>query len=284
MVHGDGQYAPEELPRLLEPLQRGPGRRRLRQPDDGRASARCEGGMPLYKYVGNRSSPPCRTRCWARGCPSSTAATASTRCRRCGAIPFPLNSNDFHFDTEIIIQLLNARAAHRRAADPDLLRRRDLPRERDAVRQGRDAGHAAQRRSTAPGLLYQRRFDPHHATDNQPLRSQARLREQPPVGARRRARGRPRCSTSAPGRAAWPASSSTKGCHGRGGRPVPARGARSGDVQVLVQNLDEPLRFDVRRLRPPAAARRASSTSRTPSAFLERAAPSSSTTRPGRWC
>ena len=53
MVHGDGQYAPEELPRLLEPLR------------DGRADAvfgsrmmtrfgALKGGMPLYKYVGNR--------------------------------------------------------------------------------------------------------------------------------------------------------------------------------------------------------------------------------------
>ena len=82
-------------------------------------------------------------------CPSSTAATASTRSRRCRRIPFRLNSNDFHFDTEIIIQLLNAGAAHRRAADPDLLRRRDLPRERDEVRQGRRAGDAAQRRPPA---------------------------------------------------------------------------------------------------------------------------------------
>ena len=40
MVHGDGQYAPEELPRLMAPLVDGPGRRRLRQPHDRAASAR----------------------------------------------------------------------------------------------------------------------------------------------------------------------------------------------------------------------------------------------------
>ena len=63
----------------MAPLARRRGRRRVRQPHARRASARSQGGMPLYKYVGNRSSPPSRTRCWARSSPSSTAATASTR-------------------------------------------------------------------------------------------------------------------------------------------------------------------------------------------------------------
>src|SRR5688572_26612987 len=52
MIHGDGQYAPEQLPRLLQPLI------------EGRADAvfgsrmmvpfqALRGGMPLYKYAGN---------------------------------------------------------------------------------------------------------------------------------------------------------------------------------------------------------------------------------------
>ena len=52
-------------------------------------------------------------------------------------VPFALNTNDFHFDTEIIIQFVLAGHAHRRAPDPDLLRRRDLPRERAEIRLGR---------------------------------------------------------------------------------------------------------------------------------------------------
>jgi len=52
MVHGDGQYAPEELPRLLEPLKNGAadavfGSRMLER------FGALKGGMPLYKYVGN---------------------------------------------------------------------------------------------------------------------------------------------------------------------------------------------------------------------------------------
>src|SRR5215471_9853043 len=53
LVHGDGQYAPEELPRLLAPLTSGKadavfGSRMLE------AGHALKGGMPLYKYVGNR--------------------------------------------------------------------------------------------------------------------------------------------------------------------------------------------------------------------------------------
>ncbi|MCU1430577.1 MAG: hypothetical protein JWL83_4577 [Actinomycetia bacterium] len=53
MLHGDGQYAPEHLPRMVEPIERGVcdavlGSRMLE------AGAARRGGMPLYKYVGNR--------------------------------------------------------------------------------------------------------------------------------------------------------------------------------------------------------------------------------------
>jgi glycosyltransferase involved in cell wall biosynthesis len=109
MVHGDGQYAPEELPRLLEPLR------------DGRADAvfgsrmmppsgALKGGMPLYKFVGNRilthvQNALLRTRLseFHSGFRLYSVATLET-------LPFQLNSNDFHFDTEIILQLVNARA------------------------------------------------------------------------------------------------------------------------------------------------------------------------------
>ena len=53
MVHGDGQYAPEELPRLLQPVRDDCSDAvfgsRMMPP-----SAALEGGMPYYKFVGNR--------------------------------------------------------------------------------------------------------------------------------------------------------------------------------------------------------------------------------------
>ncbi len=82
LVHGDGQYAPECLPELVRPLRDGEadavfGSRMLEK------AAALRGGMPLYKYVGNKiltafPEPHARHRRSA----SSTRATACTRWRR----------------------------------------------------------------------------------------------------------------------------------------------------------------------------------------------------------
>ena len=53
MRHGDGQYAPDELPNLVVRLRNGSadaafGSRMMRPLNTRR------GGMPLYKFVGNR--------------------------------------------------------------------------------------------------------------------------------------------------------------------------------------------------------------------------------------
>src|ERR1051326_2436850 len=53
LIHGDGQYAPEALPQLLHPLLDGTADAvmgsRIMTPGAAR-----KGGMPLYKFVGNR--------------------------------------------------------------------------------------------------------------------------------------------------------------------------------------------------------------------------------------
>src|SRR5207247_8302108 len=51
MVHGDGQYAPEALPSLLDPLREGESDAVLGSRMMTRFGA-LRGGMPLYKYVG----------------------------------------------------------------------------------------------------------------------------------------------------------------------------------------------------------------------------------------
>jgi glycosyltransferase involved in cell wall biosynthesis/SAM-dependent methyltransferase len=109
LLHGDGQYAPECLPELLEPLRNGEadavfGSRML-----ARGAAR-SGGMPLYKFAGNKiltwiENRALRTRLseFHSGYRIYSVATLQT-------IPFDLNTNDFHFDTEIIVQLTIAKA------------------------------------------------------------------------------------------------------------------------------------------------------------------------------
>jgi glycosyltransferase involved in cell wall biosynthesis len=159
MVHGDGQYAPEELPRLLAPLK------------DGMADAvfgsrmieklgALRGGMPLYKYVGNKILST--TQNFLLGTRLSEFHSGY-RIYSVGAlkqIPFLLNSNDFHFDTEIIIQLLNAKARIAELPIPtyygkEICRVNGMKYAKDVL--------AATLRSVAhrSGLLYQRKFDPH---------------------------------------------------------------------------------------------------------------------------
>ena len=109
LLHGDGQYAPELLPDLVAPLARGEadvvlGSRMLKRRDA------LKGGMPLYKFIGNRILTSYQN--LVLGCGLAEFHTGYKVCtvdllRR---IPFDLNSNVFHFDTEIIIQFLRARA------------------------------------------------------------------------------------------------------------------------------------------------------------------------------
>ena len=107
LIHGDGQYAPECLPELLQPLVSGDadavfGSRMLRK-----GAARV-GGMPLYKYVGNRILTTIENRLLRSSLSefhSGYRVYSTAALRR---IPFHLNTNVFHFDTEIIIQLMIA--------------------------------------------------------------------------------------------------------------------------------------------------------------------------------
>lgn len=105
LVHGDGQYAPEKLGDLLEPLVAGEadavfGSRMIHKTDA------LKGGMPIYKWVGNQVLTGFQN--WLLGSKLSEFHSGY-RLYSVAAlqkIPFERNSNDFHFDTEIIVQLV----------------------------------------------------------------------------------------------------------------------------------------------------------------------------------
>ena len=67
-----------------------------------------KGGMPLYKYVGNRILTTVQN--WLLGSSLSELHSGYRvySVDSLKAIPFQRNSNVFHFDTEIIIQLIIA--------------------------------------------------------------------------------------------------------------------------------------------------------------------------------
>ena len=104
LVHGDGQYAPEKLPELLAPLLAGEadavfGSRMLRRQDALR------GGMPLYKWLGNQILTRFQNRLLGSTLSEFHSGYRLYSARALRRIPFERNTNDFHFDTEIIVQL-----------------------------------------------------------------------------------------------------------------------------------------------------------------------------------
>ncbi len=110
LLHGDGQYAPECLPALLEPLRTNQASAvfgsRLLPP-----SSALRGGMPLYKFLGNRILTWIENRLVGANLSEYHSGYRIYSTQALSAIPFDRNSNDFHFDTEIIIQLNIARLA-----------------------------------------------------------------------------------------------------------------------------------------------------------------------------
>lgn len=157
MVHGDGQYAPEELPRLMEPLRAGEADAVFGSRMMERFGA-LKGGMPLYKYVGNKILSTLQNAMLGTDLSEFHSGYRIYSVKTLERLPFQLNSNDFHFDTEIIIQLLHAGA---RIAE------RPIPTyygdEICRVNGMKYAGNVMQAtvRSVLhrTGLLYQRRFD-----------------------------------------------------------------------------------------------------------------------------
>ncbi len=107
LVHGDGQYAPEALPELIKPIVKGQadavfGSRMMTM------TGAIKGGMPLYKYVGNRILTAFQNTLLESALSEFHSGYRLYSTDALRKIPFELNADDFHFDTEIIIQLLFA--------------------------------------------------------------------------------------------------------------------------------------------------------------------------------
>jgi glycosyltransferase involved in cell wall biosynthesis/2-polyprenyl-3-methyl-5-hydroxy-6-metoxy-1,4-benzoquinol methylase len=158
MVHGDGQYAPEELPALVAPLVEGRadavfGSRMMT------AFGSLKGGMPFYKWLGNRVLTATQNLLLGTTLSEMHSGYRVYSTRALSQIQFRLNSNDFHFDTEIIIQLLNARLRIVELPIPtyygdEICRVNGMKYAKDVL--------AATTKNVfhRSGLLWQRRFDP----------------------------------------------------------------------------------------------------------------------------
>jgi glycosyltransferase involved in cell wall biosynthesis len=105
MLHGDGQYAPELLSHMYAPLVRGEadavfGSRMMK--DFG---GPLKGGMPLYKYVGNRILTEIENRALGLRLTEFHSGYRAYNLNALRQVRLDNMTNDFHFDTEIIIKL-----------------------------------------------------------------------------------------------------------------------------------------------------------------------------------
>ena len=104
MLHGDGQYAPEELPKLLNGLQNGKldvviGSRMIKKKNA------LKGGMPLYKLIGNIILTKIQNFLLNKNLAEFHSGYRSYKKNVLEKINFEKNSNDFYFDSEIIVQM-----------------------------------------------------------------------------------------------------------------------------------------------------------------------------------
>jgi glycosyltransferase involved in cell wall biosynthesis len=107
LLHGDGQYAPEILPDIVEPLELDKCDAvfgsRMMEPGAAR-----RGGMPLYKYVGNQILTRFENSMVGTDLSEWHSGYRAYSVDALRSIPFDQNSDGFDFDTQIILQLLEA--------------------------------------------------------------------------------------------------------------------------------------------------------------------------------
>ncbi len=105
LLHGDGQYAPEILAHMYHPLVSGEadavfGSRMMKT-----YGGPLKGGMPLYKYAGNRILSVFENRALGLRLTEFHSGYRAYNLHALAKIDFSKMTNDFHFDTEIIIKL-----------------------------------------------------------------------------------------------------------------------------------------------------------------------------------
>lgn len=105
LLHGDGQYAPEELPSLLQPLLAGEVEAVFGSRMIDKKAAR-QGGMPLYKWMGNQILTRFQNKVLGTHLSEFHSGYRLYSTKALAQLPFEKNTNDFHFDTEIIIQFV----------------------------------------------------------------------------------------------------------------------------------------------------------------------------------
>ena len=103
LLHSDGQYAPEEIPRLIQPFEREDADivQGSRMMGDRRRAL--EGGMPFYKYAANRFLTAVENRAFGLDMAEYHSGYMLYSKRALQRIPFEKLGENFCFDQEMLI-------------------------------------------------------------------------------------------------------------------------------------------------------------------------------------
>ncbi len=103
LLHGDGQYAPEKILEILEPLKNGfdavQGSRMINKKDA------LKGRMPIYKFFGNIFLTSVQNILTGMSLSEFHSGYRAYSVKALKKVPFHLNSSYYEFDTEIFIQM-----------------------------------------------------------------------------------------------------------------------------------------------------------------------------------
>jgi glycosyltransferase involved in cell wall biosynthesis len=117
LLHGDGQYAPELVESIFSPILKEGVAAVFGSRMMVKGAAR-KGGMPLYKFVGNKILTSLENQILGARLSEFHSGYRAYSVAALRRIPFQHNSPDFHFDTEIIIQLILAKLEIRETPIP----------------------------------------------------------------------------------------------------------------------------------------------------------------------
>ena len=108
LLHGDGQYAPEVMNRLLEPLEAGDADMvmgsRMLEPGAAR-----RGNMPPYKYYGNKILTTIQNVLLRRRFSEFHSGYRAYSVPALATVPLEQLSDGWHFDTQIILEFIRRR-------------------------------------------------------------------------------------------------------------------------------------------------------------------------------
>jgi len=101
MLHGDVQYAPEKIPDLIEPL--------INDEADMTFGSRMtghplKGGMPLWKFIANKFLTYIENKALGLNLSEYHSGFRAYSVKALKRVPFIMCTDNFHFDTEILIQ------------------------------------------------------------------------------------------------------------------------------------------------------------------------------------